>query len=382
MLKGPILFPAVLSFAMLGTLQSQAHVQDSVSEPKLTGSPFPSSPDLRSKIKIQLVRHGCLGPCPQYSITVYGNGNVLFEGGEEVRVKGRARSKLSEKAVDDLILKINQIDFFAFQPRHGDKCVTDGATASIVVSEPGREKQISDECIEGREIEDIEAAIDNAVRIQRWVFIDAKELRTQIGRGWDITIHGEEYAGQAIEWNDPEVLRVLVQNGIPVDARNNDGETLLLQAVFKNRYASAKVLLELGANPKAIDLVGSSPSQNAGHRSIEMCKLFLSHGARIDDQDGMGETMLMNAARSTGNFEIVKFLVDSGANVNLRSKNGETAIGVALRMRQQFQESINSTFNPNYQLLADPEIARANDRSEQKQYENVVQYLRQHGGSE
>lgn len=140
---------------------------------------------------------------------MYGNGKVIYEGREEVRVKGRAKGKLSKKAVDDLMLKINKIDFFVYQPQPGKGCVTDGPTANITVSEPGRQKRIEDECIEGREIEELEAEVDKAVHIQRWVFIDAKELQSQIDRGWDLTMHGHEYAREAVEWDDPEVLRVL-----------------------------------------------------------------------------------------------------------------------------------------------------------------------------
>jgi hypothetical protein len=344
---------------------------------------FPSSPELRSKAKIQLVRQGCLGACPQYSLTVFGNGRVVYEGREAVRVKGRAEVKLSEKAVDDLMLKINEMDFFGYQPRPGTSCVTDGPTATITVSEPGRQKRIADECIEGREIEELEAEVDKAVHIQRWVFIDAKELQNQIDRGWDITMHGREYARQAVEWDDPEVLRVLLRNGVSVETVAYDGESLLQRAVTANRYASVKTLLELGANPRALNSDGWGPAQNAGNRSIEMCKLFLAHGAGIDDQDGMGETMLMNASGSPANFEIVKFLVSSGANLNLRNQAGETAIGKAQRMRQQFQGSIDSTFNPNYpRFFGDPEIARASYAATQRQYEKVIEYLRQHGGNE
>src|SRR3954452_22711932 len=114
-----------------------------------------------------------------------------------------------------------------------------------------------------------------------------------------------------------------------------------------------------------------------------MCKLFLEHGVGINEQDGMGETMLMNAAGSPENFKIVKLLVQSGANLNLRDQAGETAIGKTQRMRQQVQGSINATFNPNYpKSFGDPEIARASYSASQRQYEEVIGYLKQHGGKE
>lgn len=357
-------------------------IQEAVQE-RTPPTPFPSSADLRSKIKIRLIRHGCLGCCAQYSVTVFGNGRILYEGEECVRVQGRAKANITNNAVDDLIRRVNDIDFFSLQPQKSQRCVTDTATASITVSEPGREKQIEDECVESDELLELEKAVDNAVEIQQWVFINAAELQKQIDLGWDITIHGQEYAHQAIEWDDPQVIRVLVKNGLPIETQNEDGETLLMQAVLRNRYKSAKALLELGANPKMRAFYGWAPSQNAGNRSVEMCKLFLAHGAGIDDQDGLGETMLMNAARSPGNLEIVKFLVSSGAALNLRNEDGETAMGLAKQMRKQFQGSMDLTSAPNFpSFLGDPQAARASDAATIHQYEEVIEYLKQHGGTD
>jgi ankyrin repeat protein len=346
-------------------------------------TPFPSSADLRSKINIRLVRHGCYGSCAQYSVSVLGNGKILYDGGEYVRVKGQVRANIAHKAVDDLIRKINDFGFFDFQPHKSQRCVTDGPTATITVSEPGREKQIDDECVESQELEELEEAIDNAVEIQQWVFINATELQRQIDRGWDLTIHGQEYAQQAIEWDDPHVIQVLVKNGLPIETQNDDRETLLMQAVLRNRYRSARALLELGANPQTRDSYGGGPSQNAGNRSVEMCKLFLAHGAGINDQDGMGETMLTNAAGSQDDLKIVRFLVSSGAAVNLRNHNGETAMGVAKRMRQQFQQFVELTFRADYPaILGDSEKNRAGNLARVQQYEAVIEFLRQHGGTE
>jgi hypothetical protein len=56
---------------------------------------------------------------------------------------------------------------------------------------------------------------------------------------------------------------------------------------------------------------------------------------------------------------------------------------MAVRMRQQFQGSIDFTSNPNFsRFVGDPEIARASYLATQRQYEKVIEYLREHGGKE
>ena len=93
--------------------------------------------------------------------------------------------------------------------------------------------------------------------------------------------------------------------------------------------------------------------------------------------------MLMNASNLPSNFEVVKFLVESGANLNLRNRDGKTAIGAAMRMKQQIQGSIDATGNPNFsRFFGDPEVARVSYVDTQKEYEKLIEYLRKHGGTE
>jgi len=388
MLKNSTLVAGLLMIFMGGPLHGQnlstqpAAVQESVRPQIPPGTPFPSSPELRSKSKIVLVRHGCYGTCPRYTVTLFGNGKTVYEGEDFVRVKGHAKTTTSGKAVDDLLRKVNEMDFFTFQPQLGEKCIEDGPTASITVSEPGRQRTVDDKCLVGDAMEELGKAIDTAVHIQQWVFIDANDLQSQIDQGWDVTTRGEGYSQAAVEWDDPEVLRVLVRNGLPIDSRNQDGETLLFRAVLGNRFKSVKVLLELGADPKARDPYGWAPAQNAGSKSIEMCKLFLKYGAGINDQDGAGGTMLINAAGG-GDLEIIKFLLDSGANPNLRRKDGYTAAGLAKEQREQYQSLAESTSAPYYaRMFGDPELGRASYMATVRRYEVVMEYLRQRGGKE
>ena len=64
-----------------------------------------------------------------------------------------------------------------------------------------------------------------------------------------------------------------------------------------------------------------------GYRDI--AELLIRYGAEIDQQHGNGGTALMFAAMF-GRNELVKLLVDNGADIHLVEKNGLSASELAL----------------------------------------------------
>lgn len=152
----------LLAIVLLSLLWREARAQLSDRPQEIPGAIeavsalFPSSDDHWSRLKIRLVRHACLGTCPQYSVTVFGNGKVLYEGTECVRVKGKRTAVVERNIVGDLVRRINEMHFFSAAPRKWQTCVIDGPTASVIVSEPGRERQIDDYCIDYKELEQLE----------------------------------------------------------------------------------------------------------------------------------------------------------------------------------------------------------------------------------
>ena len=50
-------------------------------------------------IRVTLERHACFGACPTYTLTLRGDGSVVYVGGRHVAVTGTRRARLSRKAV-------------------------------------------------------------------------------------------------------------------------------------------------------------------------------------------------------------------------------------------------------------------------------------------
>ncbi|NXN89694.1 DAPK1 kinase, partial [Bombycilla garrulus] len=88
----------------------------------------------------------------------------------------------------------------------------------------------------------------------------------------------------------------------------------------------------------------------AGCGNIQMLRLLLKRGSRIDIQDKAGSNAIYWASRH-GHIETLKFLSDNECPLDIKDKSGETALHVAARYGHvdvvQFLCSIGS--NPNFQ---------------------------------
>jgi len=123
----------------------------------------------------------------------------------------------------------------------------------------------------------------------------------------------------------------LILVGADVNAINNDYETALMLAVYKNYKDIVKLLLNKGANPNIQDKVGNTAlmfAVNKGYKDI--VKLLLNKGADPNLQTEYGNTALIWATKRT-NKDIVKLLLNKNADINIQNKLGSTALILATK---------------------------------------------------
>jgi ankyrin repeat protein len=129
------------------------------------------------------------------------------------------------------------------------------------------------------------------------------------------------------------------------DTMLTTGTTPLLRAAKAGDVTVMKVLLEKGADPKlatrngvnplmAAAGLGSKEEDTTGRRktqadSIEAIKLCLQAGIDINAVDSRGQTALHGAA-FWGSDEVVQFLVDHGAKLDVKDRNGKTPLDAAM----------------------------------------------------
>ncbi len=116
-----------------------------------------------------------------------------------------------------------------------------------------------------------------------------------------------------------------------------NGQTILYCARHENSTDIMRLLLEEGADDHD-QLRGAARACR-----IDMAELFFKRGAKIDGDDSeYGNTPLMSAARQN-HTNIVRWLLDNGATVNLKNRARQSALVLAVCSRADFPTDTDST---------------------------------------
>jgi ankyrin repeat protein len=147
--------------------------------------------------------------------------------------------------------------------------------------------------------------------------------------------------------NDTESLRLLLKAGAPVNQANVAGNTPLMNAASNGNLESVKLLLAAGAN---VNAQSAAPAQQVKNGTINLgrftplilasaygpasvVKALLDAGANVNATEARGMTPLMYAAATDhGDIEIARMLIARGADLNIKSTAGETALDWANKM--------------------------------------------------
>lgn len=204
------------------------------------------------------------------------------------------------------------------------------------------------------------------------------EIGEKNGEETDFTSEGQEYSesnidfvdvleqaeklAEAVESGDISLVKSLLNAGVDPNIEAYESPSALTIAKYNGYDEIAKLLIEAGAkgefNDEIIDVVNAIKSGNNDYlklklekgldpnsvdenqtqllyisvfyNNLEAVNLLLSAGATQDFDD---ITPLMYAAE-TGNKEILRALVNAGGDINKITRNGETALIMAVRAEQ------------------------------------------------
>lgn len=155
-----------------------------------------------------------------------------------------------------------------------------------------------------------------------WLIDRGVKVDSRIGRYWN----GRTPVSMAVVYGNEAIIKLLLENGADIEAKDDYNCTPLLLAVVKKGNTDIiKLLLENGADIEAKDNNGRTPLLWAviKRRNEDTIKLLLGNGADVTTKDNDGWTPLSWAVRE-GNEDIIKLLLKNGADVTIKDNDGQT----------------------------------------------------------
>ena len=123
-------------------------------------------------------------------------------------------------------------------------------------------------------------------------------------------------------------------------------------------------------------------------------KYLVEHGAAVNQRDNMRNKTPLTAAAFDGHAEIIKYLLDHGADINAQSVNGWTALhdaayigcfecvkllvdhGTDLHIRNERHETARETGERGEHDA----VRRGQTQAGPDDYRRIAEYIKSHGG--
>jgi uncharacterized protein len=168
---------------------------------------------------------------------------------------------------------------------------------------------------------------------------DSVELvRLLLDHGADITAKdrgGQHALYKAAYFGRVSVMELLVQRGLSVHSADDLKQTVLMMAVTNGQTAAAEWLLQRGV---AVNAVSSENGYTALHivrdsserDDAAMIELLLANGADVHKLAKGGKLTALDLAALHGNVQCAKVLIAAGVNVNYADSTGITCLYMAI----------------------------------------------------
>ena len=341
-------------------------------------------------LRIELVRtHGCMGGCPIYSVSIDGTGKAVFApyvGRDKPQLPGivdvdftpMARSsRLDRATLDALIDRFRAAHFFGLEKSYSYG-ISGDPTTMLRFSTGGHVMEVLDRTggLAGMPpvVTELEEALSDAAGAGDWTSGDGQTPSGLVASGLDLASPAaREIVLRSLDDGDAVAID-LIGRGMPLEmpfARYSQdksvpfGVYLTSEAIDKGRpalvallaskgwlkrlsrealnlafadgaagcdSALAETLVREGADPNARGVGGRTALYNAvslyrgcGNAAASMVVALTRLGADPNIADDNGETALFEAKTP----ELQEQLLAAGARVDIRAKDGSTALAMA-----------------------------------------------------
>jgi hypothetical protein len=330
--------------------------------PADTGVPFPDPAG--KPIEIGLDRGACFGTCPDYHVTIAGDGTVRFTtdqghfagsaaqvhlqyNGNNVLLPGSHTAHIDPKAVAALLDQFRAAHFFGLKKEYVAG-VTDNPTQRLSLTIGDQQKVVTDYVGSWvgmpRAARDLEDAIDTTAGTARWVDGNAETLATLEAEGFDFHSKASaEFAAAAamrMAGYDPPkeidaLLLGLIDKGLRLDApigKTSVGAMLVAAAASAGDEKLFDVLARRGQlRAMEKDELSQSFVHNRSSPAIARARVAAGADPRTTGSNGNALNDLNGMAMACGGDDrklvaMVKTLIDLGVPIEARSEIGWTPL--------------------------------------------------------
>ncbi len=139
---------------------------------------------------------------------------------------------------------------------------------------------------------------------------------------------------KAILNNDLRSVQNLIQKGADVNQLDDNQDAPLVIAAYKGYTEIVKQLLEAGADVAAVDPEMKATALHAAAYAgrTEAAKVLIGHKIDIDKQGPYNGYTALHDAIWQNNIETAKVLIEARARLDIKSKDGQTALDLAKAM--------------------------------------------------
>jgi uncharacterized protein DUF6438/ankyrin repeat protein len=285
---------------------------------------------LSSQPVITLERTACLGSCPVYNLAIYKDGSTVYEGKENVRVKGTETDRIEADAVRRLADKLVAAHYFSLESKYvsiktadgSEMVVTDLPSTYTSFNWEGHTKKIDDYVGGPKALHELENEIDQVAKTSRYIRIDAETVHQKARQGWNVKEDPEAKGllWEVVESGDSDAVRAFLQEG--ANPNQNSRDLSLLQRAGNAEVV--RVLISGGADVNWKSSYGTA-LLSAASGDLDSVTALISAGAHVNETNSEGETALMKAA-SEAEPDICRLLLTSGANPSLLDHAGHSAL--------------------------------------------------------
>lgn len=261
---------------------------------------------------ITLRRTACFGTCPIYSLEIFDDGSVKYTGTQFVQVTGEQRAVIPRDAVEGLVSSFLKANYFGLKDEYETWKAPDGSVSTITdlpttyssLRVGTRKKSVRDYAYAPEVLRELELEVDRVANSHRWTHGGKDDLK---------------------DWRfvDSDVW-----------TRTKPGMNKFMQAAGREDLKELARGHDAGIDINAVDETGWTALMLAGAMCQEQSvRQLLEWGADVSLKDKNGDTALIGASAAfcsgqtvKGQTSIVRMLLQRGANPNTQDSAGETAL--------------------------------------------------------